>query len=159
MRTFVREATSGDIAAIAAIHRESFPRQKDSENWVGATLAASPRLLVYVLTQDEEVSGYIFWAQKAGIRPAAVVELDQVAIQEPLRGHGLGELLIEQSLVLVRERLSANNQSLKTLLVSTRADNTAQRLYRKALGAEVAARIRNLYSATEVFMIARTNED
>lgn len=158
MEFSVRQACSGDTAAIAAIHRESFPRQRDSKEWVEATLAASPRMLVYVLMQGEEVSGYIFWAQKSGIRPAAVVELDQIAVQATLRGQGLGELLIIESLVLLREKLSGNNQSLKSILVSTRADNAAQRLYRKTLGARVVARIRDLYSATEVFMTAQAED-
>jgi ribosomal protein S18 acetylase RimI-like enzyme len=40
-------------------------------------------------------------------------------------------------------------------LVSTRTDNQAQKLYRKVLGAEVEATIKNLYSADEVYMVAR----
>ena len=40
-------------------------------------------------------------------------------------------------------------------MVTTRADNAAQRLYKRVLGAEVEATITNLYSADEVIMIAR----
>jgi hypothetical protein len=43
-------------------------------------------------------------------------------------------------------------------VVTTRADNDAQALYRTTLGAEVEAVIKNLYSADEVFMAARHNK-
>jgi hypothetical protein len=39
--------------------------------------------------------------------------------------------------------------------VTTRTDNHAQRLYRKALGATPEAVIQDLYSADEVIMVAR----
>lgn len=154
MNDAVRGAGPADVPAIAAIHRDAFPRQRDSETWVRATLAASPRMLVYVLTRGDGIAGYIFWAQKAGIRPAAVVELDQVAVARELRGRGLGERLVRESLALVRGTLAANGQSTKSVLVSTRADNAARRLYEKVLGAKPAATIEGLYSAAEIFMVA-----
>ncbi|WP_417579291.1 hypothetical protein [Nitrincola sp.] len=43
----------------------------------------------------------------------------------------------------------------KKIVVTTRADNHAQRLYRKVLGAEIEASISGLYSADEVIMVAR----
>lgn len=154
MSIFVRLANSDDVAAIAAIHRQAFTRQSDSEVWVRATMAAWPRMLVYVLLHSDEVAGYIFWAQKSGIRPSAVVELDQIAVTSQLRGRGLGELLIRESLAQVRKVLERNGQSLKSILVSTRADNEAQRLYEKSLDARVVAEIDDMYSSTEVLMLA-----
>lgn len=139
---------------MAAVHRQAFSRQRDSEVWVRATLAAWPRMLVYVLLRGGEVVGYIFWAQKSGIRPAAVVELDQIAVLSEWRGRGLGEMLLRESLARVKAELEANDQVLESVLVSTRADNQAQRLYEKVLGAKMVASIDNLYSATEVFMVA-----
>lgn len=44
---------------------------------------------------------------------------------------------------------------LKHILVTTRADSYAQRLYKNVLGAEVEAALANLYSADEVIMVAR----
>ncbi len=111
-------------------------------------------MLVYVLLLGGEVVGYIFWAQKSGIRQAAVIELDQIAVLSAWRGRGLGELLLRESLTRVKAELEANDQVLKSVLVSTRADNQAQRLYEKVLGAQVAASIDDLYSATEVLMVA-----
>jgi len=150
----VRRADEKDVDAIAALHREAFVRQRDSGVWVSATMAAWPRMLVYVLTQDQDIVGYVFWTQKSGLRPAAVVELDQIAIRSELRGRGLGESLIRESLAQVKNVLEGNAQLLKSVLVSTRADNEAQRLYERVLGAKVVASIESLYSATEVIMIA-----
>ena len=156
MASLVRRATSSDFEAIAAIHHEAFPRQRDSEIWVKATLTAAPRVFVYALVQEGEIAGYIFWAQKSGIRLAAVIELEQIAVQSKLQGIGLGERLIKESLALVTAELAANGQSVKSLLISTRVDNEAQHLYARVLGAKVVAEIKNLYSATEVLMIAES---
>lgn len=155
MNSSVRRARSEDVGAIAAVHREAFSRQKDSEVWVRATLAAWPRMQIYVLLHGHEIVGYVFWAQKSGIRPSAVVELDQIAVLAEWRGRGLGELLIRESLVQVEAQLESNDQGLKSVFVSTRADNQAQRLYEKVLGAKVVASIDDLYSSTEVFMVAK----
>lgn len=154
MNTAVRHASPSDAESIAAIHREAFPRQGESEAWVKATLAAAPRMLAFVLELGGTVVGYIFWAQKSGIRPAAVVELDQVAVVTKLRRTGLGEMLIRESLALVVRELSRTGQSIKTILVSTRADNEAQRLYARVLGAKVVSTIDGLYSGAEVLMLA-----
>ena len=156
MTTSVRRAKPEDAARMAAIHRDAFPRQMDSETWVGATLAAAPRMLAYVMVQGGAIAGYIFWSQKSGIRSRAVVELDQIAICAELRGKGLGEQLIRESLSCVTTELAASGQSVKLILVSTRADNQAQRLYAKVLGAQVVAEIKDLYSAAEVFMLAES---
>lgn len=154
MQPLVRPANSSDITAIAAIHQEAFPRQRESETWVASTLAATPRMLVFVLEHETSPVGYIFWAQKSGIRQEAVVELDQIAVLSRFRGLGYGERLIKESLVLVKSELATTSQIVKSVLVSTRADNQAQRLYAKALGAKVVATIEGLYSGAEVLMLA-----
>jgi ribosomal protein S18 acetylase RimI-like enzyme len=156
--TTIRRATPNDKAAIAAIHLEAFPRQRDSMQWVAATLAAAPRMLVYVAVHHDEVVGFAFWAQKSGIRTESVLELDQIAVQSTHRGQGLGEKLIRDSLKLVKAELANNGQTIKSILVSTRADNAAQRLYARVLGARVEAEIEDLYSAAEVLMVAKLGD-
>ncbi|WP_221885487.1 GNAT family N-acetyltransferase [Vreelandella populi] len=94
-------------------------------------------------------------AQKSGFRPEAVLELEQLAVMPDFQGNGVGRQLIIDSLPLVKKQLALKNSVLKSVLVSTRADNHAQKLYRNTLGAEVVARISNLYSADEVLMVAR----
>ncbi|KDE41433.1 Acetyltransferase [Nitrincola lacisaponensis] len=52
-------------------------------------------------------------------------------------------------------KLQKQGSVLQHILVTTRADNHAQRLYKEVLGAEVEATLTNLYSADEVIMVAR----
>ncbi len=63
--------------------------------------------------------------------------------------------MITSSLTIVKQRLQQRGSALLHCLVTTRADNDAQRLYHKALGAKVEATLSNLYSADEVIMVAR----
>lgn len=143
-----------DIPQIAEIHFEAFPRQKDSLTWVKNTMSAHPRFMCYLEKQQNEVFGYIFWSQKSGFREAVVLELDQIAISQKFQGQGYGKALIKQSLIQVRKQLFENSQHVKKVLVSTRADNAAQKLYESTLGAEIQVVIPNLYSADEVLMVA-----
>ena len=151
----IRPMQPADLSGAAAVHRQAFVRQKGSLEWLGATLNAYPRFLCYVAEDQGTVVGYILWAQKSGFRDQAVLELDQIAVLPALHGQGVGRALIDQSLPLVKSELAQQGSTLKHIIVNTRADNHAQQLYRDALGAEVVATIRDLYSADEVFMVAR----
>ena len=155
MEAIVRKASMRDSTAIAAIHREAFARQQQSEQWVASTLAAEPRFYCCVVEVDAEMAGYIFWAQKSGIRPEAVLELDQVAVLKRYQGLGYAEQLIRKSMALVEQELAEAGQKIKAVLVSTRADNLAQRLYAKVLDVKTVAQIDDLYSAAEVIMISK----
>ena len=112
-------------------------------------------MLCYVQEHEGTIVGYIIWGQKSGFRPRVVLELEQIAIHPTVQGKGLGQKLIEQSLELVKSQLAKRDATLKHILVSTRADNAAQKLYRRVLGAEVEATLTNLFSADEVYMVAR----
>jgi len=151
----VRSMREDDLAEAAMIHTNAFPRQRHSKAWLSCTLKAAPRTLCFVIEQGHQIQGYIIWAQKSGFRPEAVVELEQIAIDPSQQNRGLGQLLIEQSLQQVKEQLGSVGSSVKLILVSTRADNHAQSIYRKVLGAEVEATISNLFSGDEVYMVAR----
>lgn len=150
----VRIANNDDIESIANIHQQSFERQFDSYTWVKSTLAAWPRFMVYVILNDVKIVGYIFWQQKSGIRTRVILELDQIAIQSDFRGKGLGEILIKNSLTEVENLLRNNDQTIKSILVSTRDDNKAKQLYKKVLNSKEVAKIANLYSSTEVLMLS-----
>lgn len=155
MKFLIRKAIDSDVLAIAGIHQESFLRQQDSEKWVSATLAAEPRFFVFVLEINTVVVGYIFWAQKSGFRADPVLELDQVAMLEEYRGLGYAERLIRDSLATIEKEFGYSGRALKAILVSTRSDNNAQRLYAKVLGVETVATIDDLYSAAEVIMLSK----
>lgn len=63
--------------------------------------------------------------------------------------------LITRLLPEVKKRLAEQDSKLKHILLNTRVDNYAQQIYKKLLGAEVEMTIKSLYSADEVFMVAR----
>lgn len=159
MNTLVRRANESDIAAIAGVHGDAFPRQLDSKEWVRATLAAYPRMLAYVLIHDAQLAGFVFWAQVSGFRRNAIVELDQLAVLSKLRGQGFGERLIEESLALVKSQLDANQQTVKALLAKTASDNKAQQLYGRVLGVKPVAEIDGLFAKPEIVMVAQIAEE
>ncbi|EPP23023.1 Acetyltransferase [Vibrio fluvialis PG41] len=151
----VRFMLAEDIPAAALVHQSAFPRQRHSQQWLQCNFNAAPRYLCFVAQQVNEIVGYIIWVQKSGFRPEAVLELEQLAVAPEHQGKGIGRELIAASLPLVKAQLSKQGSTLKHILVTTRADNFAQQLYRETLGAEVETTISNLYSADEVLMIAR----
>ena len=82
------------------------------------------------------------------------MELEQIAVDNRNQNTGVATKLIEKSLQSIKDYLSDIDSVLKTVIVSTRTDNKAQALYRKVLGAEPIAVIKDLYSADEVIMKA-----
>jgi len=151
----VRFMLTEDIPAAALVHQSAFPRQRHSQQWLQCNFNAAPRYLCFVAQQANEIVGYIIWVQKSGFRPEAVLELEQLAVASEHQGKGIGRELIAASLPLVKAQLSKQGSTVKHILVTTRADNFAQQLYRETLGAEVETTISNLYSADEVLMVAR----
>jgi ribosomal protein S18 acetylase RimI-like enzyme len=109
----------------------------------------------YVAEVGSRISGFVLWTEKSGLRTEVVLELEQIAVATRFRKQGVGTALIIESLPEVAKELATRGATLKHVLVTTRADNDAQRLYRRTLGAEVEATLPALYSADEVFMVAR----
>jgi len=151
----VRFMEESDLGGASRVHQDAFPRQSKSHEWLKCTSSAFPRMLCYIKESESKVIGYIIWGQKSGFRPEAVLELEQIAVHPDHQGDGFGQELIESSLELVKSQLDIQGSKLKRILVTTREDNDAQKLYRKVLGAEVEATINNLFSANEVYMVAR----
>ena len=154
----IREMVEDDISSVAEVHRQAFSRQRDSVKWITCNFRAAPRMQYYVAEQGLSIVGYIHWTQKSGFRPEVVLELEQIAVLPKMQGQGIGRRLINESLPLVKKRLHNCNAVIKHIMVTTRADNYAQQLYRETLGAEVECVIKDLYSYDEVVMIARNVE-
>ncbi len=151
----IRKMKSTDISSVAGIHANVFPRQVGSEEWIACNFAAYPRIQYFVAEKDGQVIGFIEWLQKSGFRKEVVVELEQLGVVPLEQGRGIGRMLIEKSLGMLSEQLSTRGAGIKHVIVTTRADNHAQSLYKSVLKAEVEATMSNLYSADEVLMIAR----
>ncbi len=151
----IRAMAEADITEVATIHAECFPRHLDTKMWIECNLRAYPRMLCFVADAGGSLLGYIQWCQRAGFRKQAVLELEHLAVSAEFRGRGIGRTLIRESLLEVHEHLKARDAELKHIVVTTRSDNAAQRLYRSELGAEVEFTIRDMYSADEVYMLSR----
>lgn len=143
------------MSAVAAIHAVAFSRQLHSVEWIDCNLAAYPRIQIFVAAEDANILGFIQWTQKSGFREKVVLELEQIAVLPAHQGHGIGGKLTINSLPIVQSQVAERNASVTNIIVTTRSDNAAQRLYRKTLGAKVEATISNLYSADEIFMVSR----
>ncbi len=154
----VREMTEADIAAVAAIHKTVFKRQLDSVAWVTCNFRAYPRILYFVAELNGAVVGFVEWIQKSGFRKEVVLEIEQLGTSPDCQGQGVGAALIKKSLEQVARTLKRRGACIKNIVVTTRTDNHAQRLYRKVLGAEPQAVIKDLYSADEVIMVARNTK-
>ena len=139
-----------DLTAAADIYQATFVRQSHSLEWLQCNLNAFPRYMMFVAQSDNEILGFITWAQKSGFRREVVLELELLAVKPSCQGKGVGKKLIVDSLPFVKTLLASKDAVLKHVLVTTRADNYAQELYKSALGAEIEATISNLYSADEV---------
>jgi ribosomal protein S18 acetylase RimI-like enzyme len=150
----VRAMQSVDMDAVAELHSDAFQRQFSSRQWVACNFQAYPRILIFVALQDDVIVGYIQWIQNSGFRKEAVIELEQIAVNASLRGQQIGTQLIKKSLHLVNCYLQSKGSILKSILVTTRTDNSAQKLYQNALGAKVQATVKDMYSHDEVIMIA-----
>ena len=151
----IRAMRDTDIEPVAQIHAAAFTRQKQSLEWIRCNFNAFPRVQYFVAEVDGEIYGYIEWLQKSGFRSEVVLELEQIAVSPDRQGRGIGTELIQLSFLMLAEQLRERGATIKSVIVTTRADNYAQRLYRSTLGAEVEATITKLYSADEVFMVAR----
>jgi ribosomal protein S18 acetylase RimI-like enzyme len=151
----IRSLVEADLCKVAAVHSQVFSRQGNSRAWVECNARAYPRMRYFVAVIGDQICGYILWTEKSGFRREVVLDLEQIAVLPNCQGHGIGEALIRTSMDMVVNQLSERGATLKCVLVSTRVDNAAQRLYRKVLGAETEATIPSLFSADEVLMVAR----
>ncbi|MGR5130887.1 GNAT family N-acetyltransferase [Vibrio alfacsensis] len=147
--------TQDDLEQAALVHKFAFVRQGHSREWLECIFKAFPRNIIYVAQRDNQVVGYIIWTQRSGFRPEVVLELEQLAVHPDHQGQGIARKLITETLPMVKGELAKKNAVLKHVVVTTRADNFAQDLYKNTLGAEIEATISNLYSADEVYMVAR----
>lgn len=151
----VRSACQGDIRHIAAIHAACFARQHRSDEWIACQFAAYPLKRIFVATLGGEIVGYSILAEKSGFRQDVVIELEQIAVAPEQQGRGVAADLICNSLSAVNQALIDRGATMRSVLVTTRSDNAAQKLYRKVLGAEIVAIIPSLFDAAdEVVMVS-----
>lgn len=151
----IRSMRNEDISNVAKVHGEAFPRQLLSEKWIACNFNAYPRTKYFVAEDKEKIVGFVQWIEKSGFRKEVVLELEQIAVLSSKQKQGVGSSLITQSLKMIKDELNQREASIKHILVTTRTDNEAQKLYKNVLKAEPVVVIPNLFSADEVLLVAR----
>jgi len=131
--TVVRKAGLGDLAAVMALERASFPTDAWSERTMRDELASAHNH--YVVLEDRgALVGY------AGLRAAAGAtdaDVQTIAIAEASRGRGWGRMLLRS---LIDEAMS---RGVRELFLDVRADNpVAQALYASEGFVEIGRRPR-----------------
>ena len=147
-----------DIEKVALIAASCFSGLKDikkARQWVFCNFRAFPRMRYFTAKKGREVIGYIFWLEKGGFRKEVVFELEQIAVKEVFRGRGVGALLIEQSFKILQKKLKKRGAKLKLVEITTGTENQAQRLYKKALGAQAQVVLKDFFRGDELIMLAR----
>jgi ribosomal protein S18 acetylase RimI-like enzyme len=150
----VRRMEAADLKAVANVHGQAFPRQLHSDSWIECNFKAFPKVQIFVAEANEEIVGMIYWTEKSGFRQEAVVDLEQLAVLPQRQGSGIGTQLIIRSLPMVAKQIAKRGARLRHLLVNTRTDNSARRIYEKTMGVKEVAIISGLFSADEVFLAA-----
>ncbi len=154
----IKELEKHEIQKVVEIASQSFSGLKDqikALKWVECNFNAHPRMQYFVAKSENKILGYILWVEKGGFRQESVWELEQIAIKPEFRGQGIGTKLIIESLEKIKKYLKKRNSKLKLVELTTGTENKAQELYKRTLGAEVEAIIKNLFRGDEALMIAR----
>jgi len=154
IKFLVRRANAEDIAAAAEVHKQAFPRQTNSREWLDCVFRSFPKSQLFVAETGSEIVGLIFWTEKSGFRKEAVVELEQIAVRPDHQDKGVGTELINRSLPAVAEKIAERGAKVGTILGNTRVDNQALNWYQR-FGAEPVATIPGMFSADEVFLVIR----
>jgi ribosomal-protein-alanine acetyltransferase len=131
--TAVRDAGVGDLAAIMALERASFPTDAWTERTMHDELV-SPHGRYLVLEEDGVVVGYAGLRVVAGSREG---DIQTIAVAAASRGRGWGRMLLN---ALIAE---GTRRGVRELFLEVRADNpVAQALYASAGFVEIGRRPR-----------------
>ncbi len=148
----VRKACRDDLKAIAEIYANCFPGEKDHYRWIKACFSSAPKGIYFVAEDDNKIKGYILWCVKNGFRKKSIVELEQIAVDPPCSGKGLGRILIERSFKAFKKHLDSFDAKVGAILVTTTEGNFAEELYKSTLGVERTTTIKNYGSGNELIL-------
>ncbi len=149
---------------LVSIHKTCFPddaRNPEDRKGIFKAWNNPPIMRYWVAKKAGNVVSYIRWVEHGGVRPEAVIELEQIAVHPHYQRHGIAKQLIKTSIEEIQHDLQLDERTIKLVYVMTGNDNYAQELYRETLGAEIAAEIPSFYeddktNENEVVMISRS---
>jgi hypothetical protein len=152
----VRRMLDSDILDVARIHQLAFPRQTFSKEWIECAHKSFPMSQCFVAEDAAGIVGFVIWTEKSGFRKEAFVELVQGGVDPDRQGTGICTLLVSQSMRLLSAKIAERGAVLKNIIVNTRADNEfALRICKNVLGAQEVAVISGIFTADEVYLVAR----
>jgi ribosomal protein S18 acetylase RimI-like enzyme len=154
----IKKLEESELNRLAEIALENFKGHENYENalkWVECNFNSYPRMQYFIAKEDNEILGYILWMEKGGFRKNSVWELEQIAVRKIHQGKGIGKELIKKTLEEIKKYLEQRGAKLKLIEVTTGTENEAQHIYRKYLGAEIEAVIKDFFRGDEVIMIKR----
>ena len=115
----VRRIEDKDLSAMAEINAGVFAGDRDNpesaEKWMRCLFNAFPLYQYFVVEIDNTIAGYIGWQFHGGfLRPAPVIELEQIGINRDYQGQGLGPMIIEKSMKEVARWCRENNNRIES---------------------------------------------
>jgi len=143
------------VAEIALENFKGHDKHETALKWTECNFNSHPRMQYFIARENEEILGFILWMEKGGFRKNSVWELEQIAVKKIHQGKGVGKILIKESLEEIKKHLKERGSKLKLIEVTTSTDNDAQHIYRKHLGAEIEAVVKDFFRGDEVIMIKR----
>lgn len=156
MNIKIRRMDEADIPSAGHIHRIAFPRQTLSNEWIECAYRSFPMSQCFVAELDGRIVSFVIWTEKSGFRQEAFVELVQGAVDPSVRGNGICTKLVLESLHMVADKIAERGATLKNIIVNTRADNEyALRICKNVLGAQQVAVVSGIFTADEVYLVAR----
>jgi len=156
--SMVSRSTKNDLNAIAKINLACFhgcASSIEAKKWTLCNFRAFPRFQYFVIKNNNKTIGYILWYFKGGWRKDSVLELEQIAIHPQHQGRGFGSKLIKESLKQLIKYLKKEKRKLKAVLITTGTEQGARKIYEKALGAKMVAKIKKIFRGDEIILARR----
>ncbi|MBI3114821.1 MAG: GNAT family N-acetyltransferase [Candidatus Harrisonbacteria bacterium] len=156
----IRLATPDDLPGVAALAQVCFPQDNGTaeltELWHRSGMAAYPKTQYFVAVREGCIIGYCSWSFIGGFH-SGVIELEQLGVHPDHRNQGVATVMMKEGLTAVRAFLrEKTGRELHAIKVDTATDNTAQAMYRRVLGTEVEATLKDfLFGNDEVIMLKR----
>jgi len=115
----VRRTEKKDLPEIAKINANVFAGDRDNpesaEKWMRCLFNSFPLYQYFVIEVSDTIAGYIGWQFHGGfLRPAPVIELEQIGISKGHQGQGLGPILVEKSIKEVVKWCRENNNRIES---------------------------------------------
>jgi GNAT superfamily N-acetyltransferase len=140
------------LERIAQIYLQCFPNERNHRLWIRASYSSFPRAVYYVIEEANIISGYILWSVKNGFRDAAIVELEQVAVDPLYSGRGLGRVMIKNSFTQFKQHVKDTGHLVGAVMVTTSEGNYAESLYKSTLNVSRTALIKGYGSGNEIVL-------